>query len=198
MDSDSVSPLSGTNYTPGTTASTNHWEVLSTGTAGTYTTAGDLEYRGNAGSNVALPIGTLGSSLIVENDPKESFTAGTTAVYEQVQLPGATPATDGKSAYLFQDDHPTAETVTYTVTVAASKFVINGTSQLALTLKTGSTYTFDVSDSSNATHVFGFNAQNRCKVMLHLTLNQLLLQMELQDQVHRVKPEQLLLGQYHT
>ena len=160
MDSDSVSPLSGTNYTPGTTASTNHWKVLSTGTAGTYAAPGDLEYRGNAGSNLALNIGTLGSSLIVENDPKESFVAGSTAVYEQVQLPGATPATDGKSAYLFNSDHPTPESVTYTVTVAGGKFVINGTSQLALTLKTGSTYTFDVSDATNATHVLAFNARS--------------------------------------
>ena len=68
MDSDSVSPLSGTNYTPGTTASTNHWKVLSTGTAGTYAAPGDLEYRGNAGSNLALNIGTLGSCLLYTSD----------------------------------------------------------------------------------------------------------------------------------
>ena len=59
MDSDSVSPLTGTAYTPGTTASTNHWKVISTGTAGTYTTAGDIEYRDNDGSNSRLAIGPL-------------------------------------------------------------------------------------------------------------------------------------------
>ena len=149
-----------TGLTPNTTAGDPYWIVLASGTGGTYTTAGDIEYRGNSGSNVALPIGGLGASLVVENDPKESFTAGTNAVYEQIQLPGATVPTDGKSAYLFQDDHPTAETVTYTVTVAGGKFVINGTSQLALTLKTGSTYTFDVSDSTNSSHVLAFNARS--------------------------------------
>ena len=159
MDSDSVSPLSGTNYTPGTTASANHWKVISTGTAGTYTTAGDIEYRDNDGTNSRLPIGALQSNLVVENNPKESFPAGTTVIYEQVQLPGATPATNGKSAYLFKDDHPTAANASYTVTVAASKFVIGGVSQQALALKTGSTYTFDVSDATNASHVLAFNAR---------------------------------------
>ena len=148
-----------TGVTPNTTVGDPYWIVLASGTGGTYTNAGDIEYRGNAGSNVGLSIGSLGSSLIVENDPKESFVAGTTAVYEQVQLPGASTPTDGKSAYLFKDDHPTAANASYTVTVAAGKFVIGGVSQQALTLKTGSVYTFDVSDSTNATHILAFNAR---------------------------------------
>lgn len=44
------------------------------------------------------------------------------------------------------------ETVTYTVTVAGGKFVINGVSQDTLTLRENSTYTFDQSDASNSGH----------------------------------------------
>ena len=41
---------------------------------------------------------------------------------------------------------------TYTVTVAAGKFVVDGVSQASLSLMEGSTYTFDQSDATNATH----------------------------------------------
>lgn len=41
---------------------------------------------------------------------------------------------------------------TFTVTVAAGKFVIDGVSQASLSLMEGSTYTFDQSDATNATH----------------------------------------------
>jgi len=44
----------------------------------------------------------------------------------------------------------------YTVTVASSKFVIDGVSQATLTLTEGYTYMFDVSDSSVATHILRF------------------------------------------
>jgi len=53
-------------------------------------------------------------------------------------------------------DPSDAENVTYTVTVAnvggINKFLINGNNNPVLTMKRGSTYTFDVSHSSNATH----------------------------------------------
>ena len=48
-------------------------------------------------------------------------------------------------------------TVNHTVTVASSKFVIDGTSQPTLTLTEGYTYKFDTSDSTNATHHFKFS-----------------------------------------
>ena len=48
-------------------------------------------------------------------------------------------------------------TVNHTVTVASSKFVIDGTSQPTLTLTEGYTYKFDTSDSTNATHLFNFS-----------------------------------------
>jgi len=46
---------------------------------------------------------------------------------------------------------------TITVTVANSKFVIDGTSQQSVSLSKGLTYRFDNSDSSNATHPFVFS-----------------------------------------
>ncbi len=53
-------------------------------------------------------------------------------------------------------DPADAETVTYTVTVAnvggVNIFLINGVSKPVLTMKRGSTYTFDVSDNTNALH----------------------------------------------
>ena len=44
-----------------------------------------------------------------------------------------------------------------TVTVAGGKFVIDGTSQAALSLARGSTYVFDVSDNSVSGHPFRFS-----------------------------------------
>ena len=46
---------------------------------------------------------------------------------------------------------------TKVVTVAGGKFVIDGVSQDTLTLKEGSTYTFDQSDASNLNHPFRFS-----------------------------------------
>ena len=47
---------------------------------------------------------------------------------------------------------------TFTVTAAGGKFVIDGTQAPALTLHKGWTYTFDLSDASNATHPLRFYA----------------------------------------
>tara|TARA_B100001778_G_C18575333_1_gene624657 strand:+ start:185 stop:1177 length:993 start_codon:yes stop_codon:yes gene_type:complete len=53
-------------------------------------------------------------------------------------------------------DPADAESVTYTVTVVnvggSNIFAINGSNNPVLTMKRGSTYTFDVSDNTNATH----------------------------------------------
>ena len=48
--------------------------------------------------------------------------------------------------------------ISFTVTAAGGAFVIDGDSKPALTLYKGWTYTFDVSDASNATHPFRFYA----------------------------------------
>ena len=48
--------------------------------------------------------------------------------------------------------------VTFTVTAATGKFIIDGIDKPALTLHKGWTYTFDVSDASNANHPFRFYA----------------------------------------
>ena len=47
--------------------------------------------------------------------------------------------------------------VTFTVTVAGGKFVIDGTSQASVSLLEGNVYTFDQSDSSNGTHPLKFS-----------------------------------------
>ena len=47
---------------------------------------------------------------------------------------------------------------TFTVTAATGKFIIDGVDKPALTLHKGWTYTFDVSDASNANHPFRFQS----------------------------------------
>ena len=90
-------------------------------------------FTGDVGFRTVLPVGTKTSSYtLVKADVGK---------YVQVGSGGAVtiPATGN-------------ETLTFTVTVAAGKFVINGVSQDTLTLKEGSTYTFDQADASNANH----------------------------------------------
>ena len=48
--------------------------------------------------------------------------------------------------------------VTFTVTAATGKFIIDGVDKPALTLYKGWTYTFDISDASNATHPLRFSS----------------------------------------
>ena len=48
--------------------------------------------------------------------------------------------------------------VTFTITAATGKFIIDGVDKPALTLYKGWTYTFDVSDASNATHPLRFSS----------------------------------------
>ena len=48
--------------------------------------------------------------------------------------------------------------VTFTITAATGKFIVDGVDKPALTLYKGWTYTFDVSDASNATHPLRFQS----------------------------------------
>ena len=48
--------------------------------------------------------------------------------------------------------------ITFTVTAATGKFIIDGVDKPALTLHKGWTYTFDVSDNSNANHPLRFSS----------------------------------------
>ena len=57
---------------------------------------------------------------------------------------------------MMQNVMGTWDVITKVVTVASSKYVIDGVSQDTLTLTEGYTYKFDTSDSTNATHHFKF------------------------------------------
>ena len=64
---------------------------------------------------------------------------------------------DGQLLANYQIYSGAAVSVTKIVTVAAGKFVIDGVSQDTLTLKEGSTYTFDQEDATNANHPLRFS-----------------------------------------
>ena len=49
-------------------------------------------------------------------------------------------------------------TITFTVTVASSKFLIDGGIAPKLTFRDGDTYVFDQADSSNSGHILQFSA----------------------------------------
>ena len=63
------------------------------------------------------------------------------------------------SAYITSSVQEIGKDLNFVVTVAGGNFVIDGSTKPALTLYKGFTYTFDVSDSSNATHVLAFATQ---------------------------------------
>jgi len=63
------------------------------------------------------------------------------------------------SAYITSSVQEIGKDLNFVVTVAGGNFVIDGQTKPALTLYKGFTYTFDVSDSSNATHVLAFATQ---------------------------------------
>ena len=63
------------------------------------------------------------------------------------------------SAYITSSVQEIGKDLNFVVTAAGGNFVIDGQTKPALTLYKGFTYTFDVSDSSNATHVLAFATQ---------------------------------------
>ena len=73
------------------------------------------------------------------------------------------------------------EDLNFLVTVAGGNFVIDGSTKPALTLYKGFTYTFDVSDSSNATHVLAFATQ--AEEQIHRNIQQMLRLQERQDKL---------------
>lgn len=63
------------------------------------------------------------------------------------------------SAYITSSVQEIGKDLNFIVTVVGGNFVIDGSTKPALTLYKGFTYTFDVSHSSNATHVLAFATQ---------------------------------------
>ena len=132
------------------------WQIMTPAPAASVlTTSGDLITKDKDDTTTKrLPIGVVGSQLTVEADPDESVATDSNTHY----VP--TAFNNVRVAQLYADDSPAATAVSYTVTVAAvsgqNQFHLNGTDRLGITLKAGSTYTFDVSDSSNTGHVLKF------------------------------------------
>ena len=84
-------------------------------------------------------VGSAGQALVVNN-------AGNALTYANAS---------SAEVYGFKTSF-TASTINRVVTVAGGKFVIDGVSQDTLELLEGNTYKFDLSDSSTASHPFGF------------------------------------------
>ena len=117
--------------------------------------SGGMIFRDNDDTtNVQLPIGPVGSQLSVIEKPLEDIPNEGNYEYNPVLVGGT------RHAWVTGDERETYESVNYTVTVAAvsgqNQFHIGGVERPAITIKIGSQYVFDVSDSSNTGHVFAF------------------------------------------
>ena len=100
-----------------------------------------------------MPLTTLKASNFVDDSVTEAkmSTTGTASSSTYLRGDNTWQALSGLSGLY------SASTQTdYTVTVAASKFVIDSVSQATLTLTEGYTYMFDVSDATNSGHVLRF------------------------------------------
>ena len=123
--------------------------------------SGGMIFRDNDDTtNVQLPIGPVGSQLSVIEKPLEDIANEGNYEYNPILVGGT------RHAWVTGDERETYESVNYTVTVAAvsgqNQFHLSGGSlsgtveRPAITIKVGSQYVFDVSDSSNTGHVFAF------------------------------------------
>ena len=122
------------------------------------TTSGDLVVRDKDNTtNARLPIGTRGQVLRVAEAPNHDIPNDTVLAYSRLVVSNTHTAT-----LLHGTDFPPYETKTYVVTVAAAsggggnKFYLDGVEAPYLYLRANSVYIFDVSDSSNATHILDF------------------------------------------
>jgi len=100
-----------------------------------------------------MPLTTLKASNFVGDSVTvgKLSTTGTASSSTYLRGDGSWQALSGLSGL-----YNASTSTTIAVTVAASKFVMDGVSQGAISLIEGYTYTFDVSDSTNSGHVLRF------------------------------------------
>ena len=123
------------------------------------TTSGDLVVKDKDNTtNTRLPVGTKGQVLRVAEAPNHDIPNDTVLFYSRLVISNTHTAT-----LLHGTDFPPYETKTYAVTVAAAssgsgnKFYLDGVEAPYIYLRANSVYTFDVSDSTNATHILDFS-----------------------------------------
>ena len=116
------------------------------------TTSGDLVVRDKDNTtNSRLPVGTKGQVLRVAEAPNHDIPNDTVLFYSRLVISNTHTAT-----LLHGTDFPPYETKTFVVTVANSKFYLDGVEAPYIYLRANSVYTFDVSDASNQTHELDF------------------------------------------
>ena len=100
-----------------------------------------------------MPLTTLKASNFVDDSVTvgKLSTTGTASASTYLRGDGSWQALSGLSGL-----YNASTSTTIAVTVAASKFVMDGVSQGAISLTEGYTYIFDVSDSTNSSHVLRF------------------------------------------
>jgi len=120
--------------------------------------SGDLVVRDKDNTtNSRLPVGTKGQVLRVAEAPNHDIPNDTVLAYSRLVISNTLTAT-----LLHGTDFPPYETKTYAVTVAAAsggggnKFYLDGVEAPYIYLRANSVYIFDVSDSTNATHIMDF------------------------------------------
>ena len=152
-----VSNNSGTYVTTNPAAVPSNWTlIVNAPSADVLTTSGDMLVRDNDGStNKRLPIGNLGSRLTVIDAPNEDLPNENNFVYHPIDVSATI-----RQEILLGDDNAVSSTRTEVVTVAAvngqNQFHIGGVERPTIVANIGDVITFDVSDSSNTSHVFAF------------------------------------------
>jgi len=126
---------------------------------GTSLQIGDLWFD-NSNDNLTVWNGTSFATITPSQSVLDDVAIVSGAITYQEDLGLITAATTTGSsngsldivADLIEDE------ITFTVTAATGKFIIDGVDKPALTLHKGWTYTFDVSDASNANHPLRFKS----------------------------------------
>ena len=142
--------VSTTNVADGTTL---HWTILgNTGDFGT--TSGNFNITSNTGLFTVTPTADSTTESTAETFQVQIRTGSETGTVEATT-----------SAIIINDTSQTSAPTSFTVTVVNdgygnNDFVVDGNASYNLSFTKGTTYTFDVSDSSNSTHPLSFSTDD--------------------------------------